>query len=240
MKLRILGSSSRGNSYILENDREALLLEAGIRAEEVKRALGFNISKVKGMLVSHSHGDHGKYAHEYAKAGVTVMAPGDVFRIPHNRNRPIQIGYGYVVGNFKVLPFNVEHDVPCYGYQIDHDDMGRLIFLTDSYMSTYTFKNVRHWMVEDNFSDPILDANIEAGKLHPSLRQRIRTSHMAHETLIDLLKSNDLSQTHNIILLHLSDGNSDEKQFVEDITALTGKQVFAANKGMEVDLSLPF
>ena len=46
MVLKVLGSSSHGNSYILENDREALLLEAGVRFASVKQALDYNITKV--------------------------------------------------------------------------------------------------------------------------------------------------------------------------------------------------
>ena len=45
MELKVLGSSSSGNCYILDNGSEALIIEAGIRFMEVKKALDFNISK---------------------------------------------------------------------------------------------------------------------------------------------------------------------------------------------------
>ena len=62
MELKILGSSSSGNCYILENEKEALIIEAGIRFIEVKKALNFNMRKVVGCLISHQHNDHAKYA----------------------------------------------------------------------------------------------------------------------------------------------------------------------------------
>lgn len=37
MVLKVLGSSSQGNCYILENRDEALIIEAGVRFIEVKR-----------------------------------------------------------------------------------------------------------------------------------------------------------------------------------------------------------
>lgn len=37
MKLVVLGSSSSGNCYVLDAGDEALILEAGIRLNEVKR-----------------------------------------------------------------------------------------------------------------------------------------------------------------------------------------------------------
>ena len=61
MKLVVLGSSSSGNCYVLDAGNEALILEAGIRLNEVKKVLGFNIRKVVGCLITHQHGDHAKY-----------------------------------------------------------------------------------------------------------------------------------------------------------------------------------
>ena len=49
MKLKILGSSSEGNCYILENDKEALILEAGVSFGKVKKAL--DILDGKEMLI---------------------------------------------------------------------------------------------------------------------------------------------------------------------------------------------
>lgn len=40
MELTVLGSSSEGNAYVLQNAGEALLLEAGIPFKKVLAALG--------------------------------------------------------------------------------------------------------------------------------------------------------------------------------------------------------
>lgn len=77
MRLRVLGSGSSGNCYILENDNEALIIEAGLPFMEVKKALDFNVMKIAGVLASHIHGDHAKYIGEYEKAGVPVWKPYD-------------------------------------------------------------------------------------------------------------------------------------------------------------------
>ena len=39
MKLNVLGSDSNGNCYILQTDTEALIIEAGVRMPDVKKAL---------------------------------------------------------------------------------------------------------------------------------------------------------------------------------------------------------
>ena len=58
----------------MENDREALLLEAGVRFASVKQALDYNITKVVGCLITHEHKDHAGYINEVLKATVPVYA----------------------------------------------------------------------------------------------------------------------------------------------------------------------
>ena len=55
MLLKITGSGSSGNNYILESESEILLIEAGISLKKVKQAINFNINKVVGMIFSHAH-----------------------------------------------------------------------------------------------------------------------------------------------------------------------------------------
>ena len=56
MLLRCVNTGSQnGNWYILENDTEALILDAGVRYKDVLKVLGYNISKVAGVLISHEH-----------------------------------------------------------------------------------------------------------------------------------------------------------------------------------------
>lgn len=55
MILKCLGSSSSGNCYVLDSGKEALIIEAGIDFKSVKVALDFNIRKIVGVVISHSH-----------------------------------------------------------------------------------------------------------------------------------------------------------------------------------------
>lgn len=55
MQLVVLGSSSKGNCYLLQNENDCLIIEAGVRFKEVKEVLDFNISKIRGVLISHEH-----------------------------------------------------------------------------------------------------------------------------------------------------------------------------------------
>lgn len=55
MRLSCCGSGSSGNSYILETDNEILILDAGISVKNVLAAIDWNISKISGVLITHSH-----------------------------------------------------------------------------------------------------------------------------------------------------------------------------------------
>ena len=38
------------------------------------KALNFNVSKIVGCIVTHEHGDHAKYYHEFVKSGIDVYS----------------------------------------------------------------------------------------------------------------------------------------------------------------------
>jgi ribonuclease BN (tRNA processing enzyme) len=237
MLLTILGSSSSGNGYILQSDDEAIILEAGVHPTKAKQALSFNTEKVKGCFVTHVHGDHSKYSSLYEKT-FPVFANRHVIDTKKLKQTTEVMARKMIrVGNFKVLPFEAFHDVPTLGYYIHHPEMGYLLFLTDSFMTNKKFKIVNHMMIECNYSDAALEEAIERGYTHPSMRQRLMTTHMELKTVSKFILSHDLSNVYNIILLHLSRFNSDRKEFVDTLTGATGKNILIADPGIEIELT---
>lgn len=233
MKLTVLGSSSAGNGYILSNGKETLIIECGVKLMEVKKVLSFDISTIKGALVSHRHGDHAKYLKEYHEAGIPILTSQDVAEasgLPLNVMVPPK---GYRAGGFSVVSFPLAHDVECLGFLISHIDTGNILFITDSFMCEYTFPNLSHVIIEANYADDILQEAITKGGTLPCMRPRLISSHMELETTKGILAANDLSSVINIVLCHLSNGHSDEQRFVREVKQLTGKSnVYAAHKGM--------
>lgn len=237
MKLKVFGSSSAGNGYLLFNETESLLIECGIKFMEVKKFLDFDISGIQGCLVSHSHGDHAKNVSEITKAGINVYTQketAETFGFESHRINTIQPAVNFAVGNFVVMPFDVKHDVPCLGFLIHHAECGTTLFLTDTYYSEYKFSGLNNIIIEANYSNEIIDERLYQKQF---LRDRIYQSHMSLETCCELLQANDLSQVNNIVLIHLSDGNSNEEQFVDRVEKLTGKPVFAATKELEINFN---
>lgn len=239
MKLSVLGSSSKGNCYILENRDEALIIEVGISIKDLKKSLNFNISKVVGCLVTHQHNDHSKYIKNIVEMGIYTLALKEVWE-SKQINSPyainITMGKGYKFGNFKVIPFNACHDVACVGYIVDHSEIGRLFFLTDSYMCEYKIPKMNHILIECNYSDKELSKAIFEGRTLPSQKERLLTSHMELSNCINMLNANDLNNVSEIMLIHLSENNSNENYFLSEVERATGKIVYIANPGLTIEL----
>lgn len=242
MKLKVINSNSAGNAYILENDTEALLIECGVKFDRVLKALAFNLTKVVGAIVTHEHGDHACSIKKALDRGVEVWATRGTHLScgtdQHHRTRFISNKQEVQIGNFRVMAFSVKHDAADpVGFLIDHYETGTILFLTDSYYSEYTFSGLNNVIIEANYSQQILQQKLDNGYVIPFVRNRIIKSHMNIETCSKLLQANDLSKVNNIVLIHLSDSNSDAKLFREIITSATGKSVTVAEAGLEMQFN---
>lgn len=56
MLMKCINSGSSGNGYALISDNEILLIECGVTAKEMLRAIDYHTGKVAGCLISHEHG----------------------------------------------------------------------------------------------------------------------------------------------------------------------------------------
>lgn len=56
MNIRITGTGSKGNNYILTDKNENhLLIDFGIQPLEIKKMIDFDVEHIVGCLVSHVH-----------------------------------------------------------------------------------------------------------------------------------------------------------------------------------------
>lgn len=176
------------------------------------------------------------------KLGIETYALSDVFRKTGNSIKsPFQndISHGKVfqVGNFNVMPFDVRHNVPCVGFLIDHPETGRFIFLTDTNFCDYTFPNLNNIIIEANFCHDIIKKKYGIHNDKEFLKNRILKDHFSLRDCKEMLLANDLRKVQNIILIHLSDNNSDEKRFQKEVYELTGKKTVCASKGLEIEFN---
>lgn len=240
MKLITINSNSAGNAYALDSGKEILLLEAGCKMADVKRAIDFRLQDVVGCCVSHSHGDHSKYATEYAKFGVKVYCNQDVIdkkQFPYERCQQISAGKSYHISSFSVTPFDIAHDVPCLGFLIHHPDLGIMMFVTDTYKIPLYVSRVNHYLIEANYSDAILKDNVWKGKIDKVQADRIMLAHMSLDYTVKYLMECKAEQANTITLCHLSERNSDPDSFKRTVESSLGVPCHIARKGLVVELN---
>lgn len=239
MKLKVLGSGSSGNSYLLIGEKETLIIEAGLPYKTILKGLNFNLSNVVGCLVSHEHKDHSKAVEKLVKMGIEIYSGEGTFKaigIDSYYKNIVKSEEQFTVGEFTVLPFAIAHDTEePLGFLISHRDIGKLMFATDTYYIEYRFNGLKHLLIECNYSEKILQSNIENGSNQISA-QRLLKSHFSLENLKEFLKVTDLSKCKDITLIHLSDNNSNAKQFKTEIEKLTGVPTYIADKGLVIEL----
>lgn len=239
MKLHIIGTGSAGNCYLLESMDSVLIIECGVPFLQVKKAINFQTQRIDGCIISHEHGDHFKYHKEYVGTNL-FMSAGTMkhFKgVGIHRCNIIKDKQPFNVGSFRIFPFNIQHDAEePLGFVISHEESGNILFLTDTSNWRYQIPNIHHMIVEANYCEDILDRKsiITGNKF---LRDRITNSHLSIRQCLQLLALNDLKNVENIVLIHLSDSNSNEEDFKSKVERLTAKQTHVAKNGMTINLN---
>lgn len=232
--IKVLGTGSSGNCYLIQAEGENLLLECGLNYKEILKGLNFNINGLLGCLVTHSHKDHCKAYKDLLKSGIDIYTnkgTQEELGIPGARRVNTLENETIKIGGFIVTSFESEHThndgskCPGQCFLIYHKSLGKIVFITDSYYTRYSFKGVDHILIEANYSEDILDTLEEH-------RARIIKAHMSLETCKKTLTSWDLGGTKDITLIHLSKTNGDSVRYKEEVEQLTGIKTFIGEKGL--------
>lgn len=145
----------------------------------------------------------------------------------------LNTGCKYRIGAFIVQPISVYHNVENYAYLIENDNIGRVLFVTDCVRFPYKVKGVNHILCECNYSnDIVID--------HLCDNQEIRSQneyHMEINDTLECIRNNFSDKLNTICLLHLSDGQSDEESFKEQVYDEFGIMPYVANKGLTIELN---
>ena len=229
MKIHPIASSSKGNAVLVDDGKSKILLDAGITYKKLAVQCPCKISNINAVLVSHEHSDHVKAVPELLRRGVECYASEGTWGALLGGGAkwpaiPCYHKLQFQVGTFKIFPFNVAHDAnQPFGFMVKSTYSGKkLIYVVDSGVIYFDFKGVTHWLVEANH----YEEGIKNADLDERVKERILRNHMSFEKLSTFLSTSDLSKTEQIHLLHLSDGNSNERKFVQDLQRQTGVPVY--------------
>lgn len=226
MKIKVLSSGSVGNCYLLEHNSEILILDCGISIKDIKIGLNFDLSKIVGCVVTHSHLDHSKSVNDLKKMGIKVWQPY-LYEVEMAK---VQRRY---FGDFTIKNFSVPHDeVNCCGFLIENSDGEKLLYATDFEYIKYSFKKigVQHLLIESNYQNKYVDNSAENKK-------HVLRGHAELQTTTGIIKDN-IDSLKTVILCHLSQDNANPTEMVDEVKKVVKSSVYVdyARKGFEIEL----
>lgn len=107
------------------------------------------------------------------------------------------------------MPLEVEHDVPNFGYVIKHEEFGTLVFCTDAVSFPYKIVGCNYLLIEANYDESLIFDNICIG-LKPRSHSE---NHMEITDALNVIDRHMSPDLKDVVLLHLSDEQSDENAF---------------------------
>lgn len=239
------GSGSSGNSCYVGSAEGGLLVDVGIRAEEIERGLaanGVDMKHVKGVLLTHDHADHVKYVyallrnHRHIKLFCTNRVLNGMLRKHSISKRikeyhiPVFKEIPFKVLDFEITAFDVPHDgSDNMGFSLEFDgrrfviatDLGEVTDRARHYMSRATYL-----VIESNYDAQML----RMGRYPEYLKARIAggSGHLDNRQTAAFLKEIINPGLNHIFLCHLSKDNNTPQ------TALRTVREALESKGLKV------
>jgi len=232
MKIKTFASSSKANCYQISDSETTIIIEAGLSLKKLLKLPDFDISKISGVLISHSHADHSAYCQDFLKFGIScfmTLETAEALNLEKN-NIGIEIiepKKTFKIGSFTIKAFETQHDCKgSVGFWIKSvTENKRLVFATDTFYLKQVFSKINYYMIECNYDAEILEKNIELGIIDGCRAKRLKSSHFSLQNVIEFFKAQDLSECEKIQLLHLSKENADAENFKKKIMEITGLPV---------------
>lgn len=233
LNIKVIASGSKGNCYLIANDlNEKLLIECGVSFKKILSGINFDIANLKGCLVTHEHKDHSFSIKQILGASIDVYASlgtGEACGVTNNhRFRTLVHKQPTTIGSYNVLPLNAVHDAKEPLMFVIRSGKDCLLFATDTMYIRYKIPGITHVMIEANYDTGIITDNTISGSINNGRRVRTFNSHMNLDTCKEVFRTNKWQQLEKIILIHLSNENSDEQKFIEEVEKITGIPVEVA------------
>lgn len=216
MKIKVLASSSKGNSTYIETGNTKLLIDIGVSYPYLLRELEqISISpfELDGILITHTHADHIKGLQSLVKRTnidvytIKEMIPELIEKIPFSNIKILS--ESTEIKDFKVEYIRTSHDVISIGYILE-DNHSSLVYITDTgYINRKFFQKLSNkniYIFESNHDEKML----MDGPYPYILKQRILSDkgHLSNHTAASYLKNIVGSNTKYIVLAHLSEHNN--------------------------------
>lgn len=216
MILKTIGSGSSGNCHLLTaSNGETLILDCGVPISEIKKGLDWNIKNVVGCVVTHHHRDHSKFVEDLINMGIPVFRPYKPLimnQFLSNSYFTVRI-FDLTASDNKWVHTNSDgSECPCYGFLIEHPEMGKMLYITDCEFVKWRFSGINHMLLGVDYDKSMVDMN------NPMKASHVLRGHMSIDTACKFVKANySPDDVQNVIMCHLSEENADKDKFIEQM-----------------------
>ncbi len=214
-----IASGSNGNCYYVGNDKDAVLVDAGISRRQIlkrMKILNLDIRKVRAVFITHEHSDHMRGVRVLAdKHQMPVYFTGDTIKNTRIQHRPGNVhlfnaGDSIDIGEFTIHSFSKNHDAAdpvSFRISINGFSIG---VLTDIGAPC---DNVKHHLaicdvafLETNYDEKLLwDGHYP---YHLKVRVASDMGHMSNVQALELVKSLKGGKLKHLFLSHISEDNN--------------------------------
>lgn len=216
MKIKILASGSKGNSTLIVCGETRILIDAGIPASNINKALEYldiDIHNLDGILISHIHSDHVKGLPQLIKKyNLKVYAPADLLYDLVNIipiESLIVVENQFDINDVSISLIATSHDVTSYGFIIEYKERS-LVYITDT-----GYINKKYYDITQNRDVYIIETNHDEEMLmngpYPyHLKQRVigDKGHLSNRYTGKYLTKVIGDKTKFIFLAHISENNN--------------------------------
>lgn len=244
------GSGSSGNSSYIGTSKGGVIIDAGIRADDIEakiKANGIDIKKIYGVLLTHDHSDHVRYAYNlvrnnrHMKVYCTNRVLTGILR-NHNVSRRIK-DYHHAI--FKEIPFKAG-ELEITAFEVPHDGSDNMGFSISYQGRNFVlatdmgevWPRARHYMSLADYL--VIESNYDLrmllnGRYPEFLKSRIQTAmgHMDNTATAGFLKEIYSPRLKHIFLCHLSKDNNTPEKALEKVRASLEEAGAKVGSGME-------
>jgi phosphoribosyl 1,2-cyclic phosphodiesterase len=214
-----LASGSNGNCYYIGNDKDAVLIDAGISCKQILKRMAekeLNPQKIRAVFISHEHSDHIRGARVFEKKlKIPVYLTAKTYLAAYKNMQPayprfFEPGTVISVGEFAVHTFLKNHDAsePC-SFRVEYAGKNAGVFTDigepcENVVSHLGLCDVV--FLESNYDEEML----RTGRYPIFLKQRVASAngHLSNMQAMQLLEKNGGAHLKCVFLSHISAENN--------------------------------
>jgi phosphoribosyl 1,2-cyclic phosphodiesterase len=220
MQFHTIQSGSDGNCYVLELENKFLIIEAGISLKKLynhffKLKRSFKLQNIIGCLITHEHGDHARFAAEYAKNGIKIyLSKGTNEKVKLKFCEIIKAPQPIYLENFIILPITSYHDAnEPLNFIIQYENF-IIAYITDTSKIQNLNFDIDLFVCEVNHCTEKLISNVANNEINEHLFLRVINNHLSLEYVSDFLE-NRKYKTKHLHCIHLSNKNIDKTNLAD-------------------------